>query len=743
MAQTEEKRLLLRTISILTILLGIVLTAYTATRLGHGAFPFGQTKIVKIILGICLAFAGWFAISRKTRELGYRLLTLFYRLFKLFLFPPIDESSYSQVVRALLTFLMFVGIGMVFWAMLKPPVKLDVQFLYRYSEMGLGGIALALTSGFLRYSKKSGFKNVDWPKPIEILLVFSLALVVTAIDVYFSSKIGLLANPPYQDGVGYMLEAKKAFLQFGLWKTHTVAFANMMFGNRYPAWQTLMVLNFKLLGEGEWQAYAVRFWPTFVILLTVFCVVCRHIGTAGAWAAAILTSLLPTLSLNLHAASVGHHSTIHGYLTDLRPDLLFAAFLLSAVTFLIEHAQTLDEKTALLSGASAALAVLAKSSAVGALLLAWGIAMIYVLIVQWRTRKNFLSMAAWALLAFTVLLLPWALAGGAAMTFQYIKNVMTVELPLYSNPHATLESELTYYGTWFLPHMGFLGLIALVLGIILFLIFLVKKKRGELDLHRFYVYLTTGAALYVLVSISLAKNYFLALPCYFILWIFSLNCLAAAINLAQGWKTKLSWSFLSLGLFYAAYLGVVGTGNLAHWPSYDSQEGPHNRMVMREIAKDLRNNLSNDDSFMWIPAYGNPATLLYYMMDQQGKLPTAIEMDAMIDPQPEQYVRKFIEPAKAVLVYRDSEESVSVGYVHPANYPYFRAITAWVSRPGSSHHLFKSYHFLDVDGNLKPTDLTIDLYVRDPARPGSQDQIIKSEIARPLADQRSDIAAKK
>jgi len=48
-------------------------------------------------------------------------------------------------------------------------------------------------------------------------------------------------------------------------------------------------------------------------------------------------------------------------------------------------------------------------------------------------------------------------------------------------------------------------------------------------------------------------------------------------------------------------------------------------------------------------------------------------MDAMIDPPPKQYVQKFIEPAKAVLVYRDPEEPVDVDYVHPANYPYFRA----------------------------------------------------------------------
>ncbi len=211
---------------------------------------------------------------------------------------------------------------------------------------------------------------------------------------------------------------------------------------------------------------------------------------------------------------------------------------------------------------------------------------------------------------------------------------------------------------------------------------------------------------------SLAKNNFLALPCYLVLWVFSLSSLATAMNLAQAWKNRLSWLLLSAGVFYAGFLGVAGSHNLPHWPAKELQEGPHNRIVMREMAADLRTLLSDDDRFMWMPAYGNPVTLLYYMSpSSQGKLPEAIGMDAMIDPPPEEYVRKIIEPAKAVLVFRGDIPKKSF-YVHPANLPYFQAIAAWIRRPGGAHHLLKSYQLLQDDNPGQ--ELTVDLYMKGP-----------------------------
>jgi hypothetical protein len=163
------------------------------------------------------------------------------------------------------------------------------------------------------------------------------------------------------------------------------------------------------------------------------------------------------------------------------------------------------------------------------------------------------------------------------------------------------------------------------------------------------------------------------------------------------------------------------------------QAGPYNQIVMREMALDLRKVLSDDDHFMWMPAYGNPVTLLYYMPQPEGRLPRALDIDPMTYPPPEKYVREFIEPAKAVLLLRGDIEkfnSLGIGWIHPTTYPYFRAIAAWVHRPSSSHHLLKTYHFFGGDND---PELTVDLYVKEPEAPKVREQnAAEAEISRSI-----------
>ena len=748
MSQTSDQRSFLwKVISILSLFLGSILVAYTTARLTHGPFPLSLLKITKIILGIGLILIGWVTGLPKSRQAVYDWLIASAQpgsplrsFFRAFLFPAARVQGYPRHLRILLTVAMFAGISLTIvaltWALSSPHhMSLAALFLHRWRVMGTGGIVLAFMSGVLRYGEKAP-RTRDWPKPMEIIFLFCLALVVTATDIYFSRKIGLLAFPPYYDGVQYMLDAKNAFLHLGLWKVHPITFANITFGNRYPVWQGLMVLNFVLFGEGEWQSYAARFWPTFVISLAVFWVVRRRIGAGGAWAAAILTSMLPTVSVNLQAAAAGHHNVSHGYLSDLRPDLLFAAFLLCAVVLLVERAHALDETTAVLSGACAALAVLTKSSALGALLLAWCLAAGYVFTLNRRNLKHVLQMADWALLSFIILLLPWALAGGLAMTLGYIRNVLTVELPLYSNPHATLKSELTYYWTLFSPHMGTLGLVLLFTGAAAFLFLFIRRKQRSGSIGPLFCYMVIGICLYALVSTSLAKNYFLALPCYLVLWVFSLGSMAVAISALPAWKTTFSWIFVLASLVYAGLIGIQGYRNLHQWSRQELQEGPYNQIVMRQIAYDLSKILSHQDSFMWTPEYGSPSTFLYYMPQRQDELPEVVGLDAMASPPPEQYGQECIEPAKAVLLLRGDIEkfnALGMGAVSPLNYPYFRAAAAWVRRPGSTHHLLRTYHFFGGDNN---PELTVDLYVKNsaapnPAAPNAQDQTVEKRGKKP------------
>jgi hypothetical protein len=589
---------------------------------------------------------------------------------------------------------------------------LPAQFLHRWRVMGVGGIVLGLTAGILGRGKRAQH-GMDWLRPADVGLLLCLALVATAVDINLSRKIGLLAYPPYYDGVQYMVDAKSAFLHLGWWRTHPISFAHTTFGNRYPVWQGLMVVNFVFFGQGEWQSYAARFWPTLIICAVVFWVVRRRMGAVGAWTAALVTALLPTISVNLQAALAGHHTMTHGYLADLRPDLLFAAFLLASVAVLVERASAFDESAALLSGACAALAVLTKSSAMGALVVAWCVAGLYALLVNRRNLLHTLQMTLWALLMFSVLLLPWALAGGIGIATDYIRSVLTVELPFYSNPHATFKTESTYYWKLFGLHVGTVGLVLLFSGTIVFFFLLVQKKQDVHHKGRLLAYLTIGISLYVLVSLSPAKNYFLGLPCYFILWVFSLASLALALASLRLWQPGFSWMFLSACLLYAGLTGIQGYQNLRRWSKQELQEGPYNQNVMRQMASDLNEILSHRDRFMWTPEYGSPSTFLYYMPRAQDELPEVVGVDAMVDPLPDQYAREFIEPAKAVLVLRGDIEKfndLGMGAVNPANYPYYRAAAEWVRRPGSSHHLLKTYHFFGGENN---PELTVDLYVKD------------------------------
>jgi hypothetical protein len=78
------------------------------------------------------------------------------------------------------------------------------------------------------------------------------------------------------------------------------------------------------------------------------------------------------------------------------------------------------------------------------------------------------------------------------------------------------------------------------------------------------------------------------------------------------------------------------------------------------------------------------------------------------------FIREEIEPTKAVLVYADgNKESSFKGYMPAITYPYYRAIAQWVQRPGSAHHLWKTYQLYRAPGG---DQAAVELYVRDDSR---------------------------
>jgi hypothetical protein len=548
-----------------------------------------------------------------------------------------------------------------------------------------------------------------WPTVNEAALVGVVAAALTAVDICFSRQLGLLSYPPSYDGISYMVGAKSLFYRLGGAFIHPLSFMHAAINNPVPLWQALMVLSFLLLGEGEWQAYTVRFWPVFLLLLLVVWVVRRRGGSRAAWVAVVLTSLLPTISVGLRSSAWEYFTKranfgLEWYLADLRPDLLFAVLLLWAVVPLLEHVHTLDGRTLLVSGCSAGLAVLVKPSASPMLLFAWGLAMAYVVLVNRRRASFMISPCLWALLPFGIIVFPWAFAGGARWVAGYLYSGLTAQRVLYANPHATFLSEALYYWKLFPYHMGHVES-WVVLGAALALLLALAWKRDAHRDTRTIAYLGLSAALYGLASATPNKNYFVGLPYYLLLWVFAWAVLAAMLGAWTNGSRIGAWALVSVSCIYAAAVVAGGVYALRNSPAEERRPGLENREVTQRIAKDLRAVLTDDDPFMWVPAYGYPAALQYYMMDTNGEFPEAIWCDTTRSPSPDQVIRKYISRMKAILVYKeDIQQVVRFQYSPRVTWPYLRAIAKWVRRPGSSYRLTRTYRL--------ESGLTIQLYVK-------------------------------
>jgi hypothetical protein len=626
--------------------------------------------------------------------------------------PPAKEGGYPASVRVILTAFAFIGVALLFLSpFLKPVPGSEVLFWHRSYTVGLTSLVLVCVSIGLRSATKTAKSNVDWLRLKELFVLVGLALLVTRTDIHLSKRIGLLAYPPYYDGVGYMVDARYAFLHLGMCWSHPFRFAHLAFGSRYPVWTTLMTTNFVAFGVGEWQAYAVRFWPTLAILLSAFWVVRRRLGPPGAYGAAIFTAFLPTLSVNLRSAAMGHQVFPRGYLADVRPDLLFAAFLMSSVVLMIEHVHSFDEWTALLSGASAAFAVLAKSTTISAVFLACGIAGAYVLFMNREHFWQTLQIMLWGVLAFTVLLLPWLLLGGLEATIVYIRDILTSQLSRYSDAHPTLRTQTAYYWFFLLKHMGWTTVLFAVAGSTF--IFLARMKVRKAFIDQTLVYCLIAAVLFSLVCTNPLKNDFFGLPAYLVLWIYCWGALASSLTLLGCATKKLSWCILMLAIIIAGVLGIAGVRGIQSWKGHEFEEGCQDRAAFHQMAVDLRQLLSNNDSFVSMPAYGDPATLLFYMPDRDGELPHTAYISGTDAPPVQEVIQRSVAPAKAVLVYANGDKArgwAEVGWFADEDFQYFRAIAAWVRRPASAYHLKKTYNLYPDKSGQKSV---VELYVRD------------------------------
>jgi len=565
------------------------------------------------------------------------------------------------------------------------------------------------------------------PTRFETFILALLATLIVTIDIFWSSSAGLLAYPPSYDGIGYMFDSKRTlYLLSSLFENPEVlrnsSAPDFSFS---PLWKILIMIHYLVLGIGEWQAYTVRFWPTFLLLFIIHWMVRKESNGRIAWMAVAFTAMLPTLSVSIRASVLQFDSRMiyasGWYLTDLRPDLLFAVLLLWATAPLVQYVNNLDSLLWLISGAAAALALMTKPSAFSLLVLAWGLAFVVVLVVNRATLRETLSTSIWGFGSFLFIVIPWMAFGGLARIFRYVYRSAVSQRELWSDANATLWSEVTYYWHWFSVHMGQVeGWLFLACGLIGFVLRLNRKtlRRNIASC----AYLIIAIVLYGIVSASPSKNYFLGLPFFLILWIFSWMNLSQMLNVAADRSRIVS----SLPAIVATLYIVLNLSTfwyaVRNWPAEHIQAATQTRAATQQIVGDLNKILIHSDKFLSAPLFGIPATFHFYMIRRDGSYPRQCPFDPLASP-PERVVEKLGGDCKAILLYSSNADQRSLSPAPRAALMRWEAVAEWVKNPRSGYRLVKGYQFSSQSpgSSLDSANgsFTMELYVLDtPASSG-------------------------
>jgi hypothetical protein len=549
----------------------------------------------------------------------------------------------------------------------------------------------------------------NWPTVQDIGITAFLAIILTALEIYFSSQIGLLSYPPGQDGITYMGLTKDIFyrsrLNTGwLWFQQPAPILSLVtqVSNAFiptPLWYLLILLSFLVFGEGEWQCYTVRFWPTFLLLLLMLWVIRRRGNSTIAWLCVAFTALLPTISVSLRSSirdyftgqvDFASNFASRGYLADLRPDLLFTVLLLWAIVPLVEHSHNLTRRSLLVSGTFAGLAILCKASASPLLLFAWGLTFLYVFVINSRKFRATVLICLWAILPFGLLLNPFILAGGAKRMFDYLFSALTAGRVLYVNPNATFLSEATFYWLHFPSHIGqFESWLILGAGFLSFLLAWVKLKRTD---SKLLAYLCLSVALYIVPSITPNKNFFVGLSYYLLLWLFSWAALTPILLWVS--HNRFKAGLLTLAALYTATTIFGGFYSLQIFPVGYKQAGLNNRHKLQQVSNYLQSTLTTDDCFV-LPDYFQYSSYIYYkMINSKTMNYRPVIWDASSPPNTlTSFVRNEVSKCKVILVYQEDMEKVSkyLPYAPPITWPFFRTVAEKVSQPNSIYQLAQEY----------------------------------------------------
>jgi len=569
--------------------------------------------------------------------------------------------------------------------------------------------------------------KVSWPGRFDWLAAFTVALLVFALEAYVATAIGRTHSLAY-DGLGYAAHARVQYFQLGNLLHHPVQYLSGFFSFIAGLWSAFLVLTFAIVGVGEGQSFFAWFWYLFFLLLLVVWIARVTGGRKIAVLLAICTALLPLcspmLSLAIHyQLGLDWQDVMEANLADGRPDPLAHVFMLWSVVPLLLHGRQAHAKTFVFTAVAAAASVLTKGTTAPLTVGCWGLAMLYVAWLQRDRRRQVLKWAAWGGLTFSVLLLPWTMAGGLSSVLNYIRDAYAWQ-PFYKQggdvskfihfPFWHYFLMIEYYFTWpvvaLMTAMTLLGTIRILRG----------NDRSTQVLLVGLVLVAAGILLPL--YLQTLRNHAIGMPLYLTLW------LIVVVSAAFVWRLKVNSRRLRLslaGVLATCFSAIAMTALLGawNWPQDDLRRLLEGRQLIQQVAADIKAQLTVRDTFGGLVlTSGWPLILQFHMTTDATGYPASFRFwppdGPAIATQPEarkKFIGELEAQAKLIVTFKEPPEMVyRQARMSEFWLPHFNALYEYLNGNQSRYRPVKEYAFPEP-GRLffPPAAGTVVMYLRD------------------------------
>ena len=588
---------------------------------------------------------------------------------------------------------------------------------------------------------------------IWIVPLLALAALLTGIDILLSMRLGLLANPPLNDGLGYVVDARlppklvltpprqqldRPYLEVVEVESPVLDAVPALdaLSRRAPLWAGLLKLSDLLFGAGDWQPFTARFWQIGPLLILVFIVVRHHSTTALAWTAVLVTGLVPTVSVSVRSATYERfvsHTVDFGrewFMADLRPDLAASVALLALIVAYFAWLERPTRGRAVVTGATFALAVLMKPTVSPATLCVLGLAGLYTLLLRRQTLLENVSQAVIAAGSGLLLLVPWMAAGGLEAVYEnFVVNTTSLG-PIWGTTSdgdamaVRVAPRVVRTADFAGSTMGPEFWLVVGLGLILAIIHWGRAvcKQATLDGYCFVGCATVVLAI-VMAFILRSIGAFALLLLWLAAW-----CLISreAARVLAHFRINQAVLPALAGVYCVAFV-AAGFYASAIWPAYGRQVGQTSIQVSQAIERDIMRTAAPHDTLTSVEIWGFPLSLAndlglthrfvvspnLYALGLRGRTPDEVADDLF---------RTCTECSVVVTLDADSVNDSPHLNSPVLTRPYQDAVAQWVKAPTSPYVLARTYPIAvdpftsmsrNEEGRYGPSLL---LFVRDDGR---------------------------